>query len=90
MNYQKLIWSGHAIKQMFQRRISKKAVTAVVTNGEVIADYSDDRPYPSCLLLGYVGKRALHVVAAKDVKRCRDPDRLRGHCIRALSRYMEC
>lgn len=30
----------------------------------VIEHYSDDIPYPSALLLGYVGERPLHVVYA--------------------------
>jgi hypothetical protein len=30
----------------------------------VIREYADDRPYPSWLMLGYIGTRPLHVVAA--------------------------
>lgn len=34
--------------------------------GEVIADYPDDTPYPSKLLLGWVDDRPIHVVLAID------------------------
>jgi predicted ribosome-associated RNA-binding protein Tma20 len=67
MNYQTLIFSGHAIKQMFQRRISRDQVKCVLADGEVIAAYPNDHPFPSYLLLGYVeSQRPLHVVAAHD------------------------
>lgn len=39
-------------------------VRAVVDGGEIIKSYPDDTPYPSCLLLGWVNARPLHIVAA--------------------------
>lgn len=36
-------------------------------NGEVIQDYLDDTPYPSRLVLGWVGSRPIHVVAANNI-----------------------
>jgi len=36
----------------------------VIENGEIIADYKDDKPYPSMILLGYSAGRPLHVVFA--------------------------
>ena len=66
MDYKKVIFSGHAIRQMFQRVISKDDVLAVVQNGEVIIDYPDDKPYPSYLILGFVKNNPLHVVFALD------------------------
>jgi hypothetical protein len=35
-----------------------------LTAGEAIEEYPDDTPYPSRLVLGWVGSRPLHVVAA--------------------------
>lgn len=61
-----LIFRIHAIKRMFQRRISQKEVQSVLEAGEVIESYPDDTPYPSHLLLGWVGTRPLHVVAAEN------------------------
>ena len=59
-----LVFSGHAVRQMFARDFTTDDVKAVVDEGEVIASYPDDRPYPSELLLGYAGGRALHVILA--------------------------
>ena len=49
---------------MFERAVSTDEVRAVLATGETIADYPDDTPYPSRLVLGWRGDRPLHVVAA--------------------------
>ncbi len=51
---------------MFEREIRKSAVVEVLHSGETIAEYPDDTPYPSRLILGYPDARALHVVASLD------------------------
>ncbi len=51
---------------MFDRDLDEQAVVAVLKTGEMIADYPDDQPYPSQLLLGFVQHRPVHVVAAMD------------------------
>jgi hypothetical protein len=51
---------------MFERGISRDGVLAVIAQGETIAEYTDDRPYPSCLLLGFEQGKPLHVVVASD------------------------
>jgi len=51
---------------MFERRITVEDVRSVVTDGEVIQSYPDDRPYPSRLVLGWRGPRPIHVVVAED------------------------
>ncbi len=60
------MFSGHALRRMFERKISKDDVLEVIRSGEVIEDYPDDLPYPSCLLLGLVQERPLHVTIAVD------------------------
>ena len=60
----KIIFRGHAVRRMFERGLSVEDVRAVLASGETIADYPDDTPYPSRLVLGFQGARALHVVAA--------------------------
>jgi len=35
-------------------------------SGILIFNYSDDKPFPSMLILGFVNKRAMHVVLAYD------------------------
>jgi len=44
--------------------VAQSAVLDVILAGERIRDYTDDRPFPSALFLGYVGGRPLHVVAS--------------------------
>ena len=39
-------------------------VKHVLATGETIEEYPDDTPYPSRLVLGRCGGRAVHVVAA--------------------------
>jgi hypothetical protein len=51
---------------MFVRGITPAEVRAVIEQGETIESYPDDTPYPSRLLLGLLGGRALHVVVADD------------------------
>ena len=60
------VFSGHALRRMFERAISRDAVLRVVRQGETIANYPADQPYPSRLLLGFVSQRAIHVVVAED------------------------
>ena len=66
MGYKRIIFSGHAIRQMFRRALGKDDVIATIRDGQIIADYPDDRPYPSRLMLGFVGDIPLHVVFAVD------------------------
>lgn len=54
----------HAVKRMFERGVSVDEVQVVLESGEVIAAYPEDTPYPSRLVLGWSGRRPLHVVAA--------------------------
>ena len=44
-----LVFRIHAIKRMFQRRISKEDVQEVLETGETIETYPDDKPYSSRL-----------------------------------------
>ncbi len=62
-----LVFRVHAIKRMFQRRISKDDVRHVVETGETIEAYPHDTPYPSRLVLGWRQACPLHVVAADNV-----------------------
>jgi len=65
------LYSDHAIAQMFKRNISVDNIKQVIESGEVLFNYWNDKPYPSCLTFGYVNNRPLHVVIAKDnLERC--------------------
>ena len=62
----KLVFRVHAIRRMFERGISSEDVRHVLDAGTTIESYPEDSPYPSRLVLAFVGQRALHVVAADD------------------------
>jgi len=64
MDRDRLVFTGHAIRQMFARQISGDDVQFVVNDGATIAAYLDDNLYPSRLILGFVNKRHIHVVFA--------------------------
>lgn len=53
---------------MFERSISKADVRQVLMSGEVIKEYPQDKPFPSQLILGWSGHRALHILIARDIK----------------------
>ena len=63
-NCKEVIFSGHAIRRMFEREISRSAVHSVLSSGETIAEYPDDIPFPSILMLGFINGKPLHVVVA--------------------------
>jgi hypothetical protein len=66
MECSSLVFSGHAVRRMFERGIREDAVLAVIQSGEVIAEYPDDVPFPSYLILGFVGGQSVHVALALD------------------------
>jgi hypothetical protein len=66
MNCGSLKFSRHAFERMFQRSIDPDSVAQIMATGEIIADYADDQPFPSVLLLGFHAGQPLHVVAARD------------------------
>jgi len=49
------------MKRIEQRGISQSNVEDVLKTGEIIEDYPNDYPFPSCLMLGR-GNKTLHVV----------------------------
>ena len=66
MDCKSLHFSRHAFERMFQRGIDPDAVARLVSSGEVIADYPDDLPFPSPLILGFHGGQPVHAVVARD------------------------
>jgi hypothetical protein len=58
----KIIWRRHALERMLERGFSRRIVLDVAANGEVIEDYSADRPTPTVLMLGWNNERPIHVV----------------------------
>lgn len=66
MDCTNITFSGHALRRLFERGIAPECVRHAIEAGEIIADYPDDRPHPSMLLLGFVDGMPLHVVTACD------------------------
>ena len=66
LQWERIVFRGHAVRRKFEWRIAKEEVVAVLRTGEVIMEYHEDKPFPSCLMLGFSGVRPLHALAAFD------------------------
>ena len=63
----KILWTQHCLQRMQERDISRDDVKNGIATGEIIEEYPDDFPNPSCLIFGYnVNDRILHIVAGCD------------------------
>ena len=59
----KLRWTAHIMMKILQRGISVDDVKEAISTGEIIEEYPNDYPYPSCLLVGKnFNGQFLHVV----------------------------
>lgn len=59
-------WTDHVMKRLLLRGIPQGDVVRAIQNGEIIEQYPDDYPYPSCLLLGTdAGGKPLHAVCGQ-------------------------
>ena len=68
MSPQTLVFRIHALRRMFERSISVADIRQVLSTGENIENYPEDTPYPSRLVLGWSGRRPLHVVVADNAE----------------------
>jgi hypothetical protein len=66
MECREIIYSGHAVRRMFERDLGPAEVRAVIESGEIIAQYPEDQPFPSFLLLGWSRGRPIQVVVASE------------------------
>ncbi len=57
-------WQRHALERMLERGIHRSEVVETLLSGTRIADYPQDNPLPSALVLGWIEMRPLHVVVA--------------------------
>ncbi len=48
----KVEWTNHVAQRLLQRGITRQEVKQAILTGEIIENYPDDYPYPSCLILG--------------------------------------
>lgn len=60
-------WSKHCLERMQERDISIADAKSCLQTGEIIEEYPDDFPYPSCLVFGHTkGNKILHIVVGSD------------------------
>ena len=53
----------HAFKRLRERKITIDDIINGIKSGEIIEDYPDDYPYPSCLVLGFsLNDTHIHIV----------------------------
>ncbi len=56
-------WAKHCLERMQERNININDVESCLQTGEIIEDYPDDLPHPSCLIFGYTKEnKVLHIV----------------------------
>ena len=60
-------WAKHCLERMQERDISINDVESYLQTGEIIEDYPDDFPHPSCLIFGHTKEnKILHIVVGSD------------------------
>jgi hypothetical protein len=61
---------GHTADNLEDRglwnNLDKDGIVKGVRAGEHIAEYPNDRPYPSSLIRGFIGNLSVHVMVARD------------------------
>ncbi len=61
----KVFMSEHASNRCMQREITQKDIKNCVMTGEIIEQYPDDFPWPSCLIFGHgEDDKVVHVVVS--------------------------
>lgn len=70
-----VLYTGHARREMLTEEfgpIADEEIGEAMESSELLEEYLDDTPYPSCLLLGVtIAGRPLHLVAAYDISASR-------------------
>jgi len=57
----------HARCRLTERGITIDNIIQCIDSGEIIKQYEDDKPFPSCLILGTTAeKKQIHVVVSSD------------------------
>jgi hypothetical protein len=66
-NLARIAITRHSKKRMEERGIKVDDVLHCIDSGEIIEQYEDDKPLPSCLILGKDMKNeGIHIVVSKD------------------------
>ncbi|MBF0539050.1 MAG: DUF4258 domain-containing protein [Nitrospirae bacterium] len=62
---EKIFWRTHAVERLRERKFKKNEIEESLKKCVLVEDY------PNCLVLSYVGIRAVHVVVDIDMNNCR-------------------
>ena len=67
INQGKIRWTNHVIMRLIQRNILQSDVENALKNGEIIEQYENDYPFPSCLVYGInLNNEVLHIVCGSN------------------------
>ena len=61
-----IVITQHSRKRFAERGIQILDIINAIASGEIIEEYPDDRPFPSCLILGKSKEKVIHIVASID------------------------
>ena len=59
-----MLITQHSRRRFEERGIGIDDVCEAINTGEIIEQYEDDFPFPSCLIMGRTSKTVVHVVAS--------------------------
>ena len=63
----KVLMTQHSSERCRQRGIKIKDIRHAIMTGEIIEQYPDDYPFPSCLIFGYsADNKTIHVVMSDE------------------------
>lgn len=63
----KVMITVHSMQRFRERNIKYSDIINCIKNGEIIEQYPNDYPYPSCLVLGIsCNEQQLHIVCGTD------------------------
>ena len=51
-HFEQIAITKHANERLKERKITADDIVNCISNGEIIKQYEDDKPLPSCLILG--------------------------------------
>lgn len=64
---EKIALTRHAKERLMERNITVSDIIKGIETGEIIKQYEDDKPLPSCLILGFsVNNNYIHIVVSND------------------------
>jgi len=61
-------WKKHTLIRLAERNISQDSILEVILKGEVIEDYPEDQPFPSCLIFKMIENKPSHAVVSLDAQ----------------------